>query len=118
MLRGDTNQLQQALLNLIFNAIEAMPTGGTLEISTHPDADGKQVTIEVKDTGDGIPSENLDHIYDPFFTTKAPGEGTGLGLSIVYGIIKNHGGQVKVKSELNRGTVFAIRLPMHTGGPA
>jgi len=118
MVRGDTHQLQQAILNLIFNAIEAMPAGGSLAISTHPNAAAQQVTINVKDTGDGIPADNLDHIYDPFFTTKAPGEGTGLGLSIVYGIIKNHGGQVKVKSEVNRGTVFSLCLPMHTGGLA
>jgi len=106
------------MLNLIFNAIEAMPSGGTLEISTHIDASGKQVSIEVKDTGYGISAENLDHIYDPFFSTKAPGEGTGLGLSIVYGIIKNHGGRVKVKSTVNRGTVFSLRLPMYTGESA
>ena len=118
MVRGDTHQLQQAMLNLIFNAIEAMRAGGTLVISTHPDRAGNSVTIKVKDTGDGIPPENLDHIYDPFFTTKAPGEGTGLGLSIVYGIVKNHGGQVKVKSEVNRGTVFSLCLPMLTGGSA
>jgi two-component system NtrC family sensor kinase len=118
MVRGDTNQLQQAMLNLIFNAIEAMPTGGTLEICTHLDASEKQVSIEVKDTGYGISPENLDHIYDPFFSTKTPGEGTGLGLSIVYGIIKNHSGRVKVKSTVNRGTAFSLRLPMYTGESA
>ncbi len=118
MVRGDTNQLQQAMLNLIFNAIEAMPAGGTLAISTRPDVSGKQVTIEVKDSGYGISAKNLGHIYDPFFTTKTPGEGTGLGLSIVYGIIKNHGGRVKVKSTVKHGTVFSLRLPMYTGGSA
>ncbi len=112
LVRGDTNQLQQAMLNLIFNAIEAMPAGGELTIRTRADKPDRQVTIEVQDTGDGILEKHLDHIYDPFFTTKAPGEGTGLGLSIVYGIIKNHGGQVKVKSTVNTGTVFSIRLPL------
>ena len=118
LVRGDTHQLQQAMLNLIFNAIEAMPSGGKLAISTRPDTAGKKITIEVQDTGIGILPANLDHIYDPFFTTKDPGKGTGLGLSIVYGIIKNHGGQVKVKSELNRGTLFSLCLPTHTGGSA
>jgi len=112
MVRGDTNQLQQAMLNLIFNAIEAMPTGGELVITTRADASAGQVVIEVQDTGTGILKENLNHIYDPFFTTKAPGEGTGLGLSIVYGIVKNHGGQVKVKSAVDTGTVFSLRLPL------
>ncbi|MDX2454857.1 ATP-binding protein [Desulfosarcina sp.] len=112
MVRGDTNQLQQAMLNLIFNAIEAMPTGGELAITTRADASAGQVVIEVQDTGTGILEKDLDHIYDPFFTTKAPGEGTGLGLSIVYGIIKNHGGQVKVKSAVDTGTVFSLRLPL------
>ena len=112
MVRGDTNQLQQAMLNLIFNAIEAMPTGGELLITTRPDASTGQVVIEVQDTGTGILKENINHIYDPFFTTKAPGEGTGLGLSIVYGIVKNHGGHVKVKSAVDTGTVFSLRLPL------
>jgi len=112
MVRGDRNQLQQAMLNLIFNAIEAMPTGGELAITTRIDAAVDRVVIDVRDTGAGILEKNLDHIYDPFFTTKAPGEGTGLGLSIVYGIIKNHGGQVKVKSTADTGTVFSVGLPL------
>lgn len=112
MVRGDPNQLQQAMLNLIFNAIEAMPSGGELAITTHVDTSLRQVLIDVRDTGSGILDKDLDHIFDPFFTTKAPGEGTGLGLSIVYGIIKNHGGQVKVRSSTDAGTVFSISLPL------
>lgn len=112
MVRGDTNQLQQGMLNLVFNAIEAMPAGGDLTIGTQTDPADHQVIVSVQDTGYGIPPENLDHIYDPFFTTKAPGEGTGLGLSIAYGIVKNHGGRVKVKSSANTGTVFHLRLPL------
>ena len=112
LVRGDTNQLQQAMLNLIFNAIEAMPAGGELTIIGRTDKVSGQVFIDVRDTGNGILEKDLDHIYDPFFTTKAPGEGTGLGLSIVYGIIKNHGGQVKVKSAVDTGTVFSLRLPL------
>ena len=112
MVRGDPNQLQQAMLNLIFNAIEAMPSGGELAITTHVDTSLRQILIDVRDTGSGILDKDLDHIFDPFFTTKAPGEGTGLGLSIVYGIIKNHGGQVKVRSSTDAGTVFSISLPL------
>ena len=112
MVRGDTNQLQQAVLNLIFNAIEAMPQGGELSIRSWEDATAKKVIVEVRDSGYGISKEDLDHIYDPFFTTKALGEGTGLGLSIVYGVIKNHGGQVVVKSAVNAGTVFTLWLPL------
>jgi signal transduction histidine kinase len=112
VVRGDTNQLQQAMLNLIFNAIEAMPTGGELAIRKSIDKAGGHVTIQVADTGGGIRKKHLNHIYDPFFTTKAPGEGTGLGLSIVYGIIKNHGGKVKVTSTSGSGTVFSLRLPL------
>ena len=112
IVRGDTNQLQQALLNLIFNAIEAMPTGGDLRIRTRVDKPGGHISIQVADTGQGIRKGHLDHIYDPFFTTKAPGEGTGLGLSIVYGIVKNHGGRISVTSTLGTGTVFTVRLPL------
>jgi signal transduction histidine kinase len=115
LVRGDANQLQQAMLNLIFNAIEAMPGGGELAIRACIDAANRQVAIDVQDTGSGIRETDLDHIFDPFFTTKTPGQGTGLGLSIVYGIIKNHGGRVKVKSTAGTGTVFSIHLPLVYG---
>ncbi|RJQ54555.1 MAG: PAS domain-containing protein [Desulfobacteraceae bacterium] len=108
---GDISHLQQCFLNLIFNAIEAMPRGGRLTVSSCVDTTEKQVRIQVRDTGDGIAQENLDHIFDPFFTTKAEGEGTGLGLSIVYGVVKNHGGHVCVESASGKGTLFSLNFP-------
>ena len=112
IVRGDANRLQQTLLNLIFNAIEAMPEGGRLHIASAPVRDGKQIQIEIRDTGCGIPDADMDHIFDPFFTTKGEGEGTGLGLSIVYGVTKNHGGRIRVKSEEGKGTVFTLIFPI------
>jgi two-component system, NtrC family, sensor kinase len=119
-IRGDANRLQQSLLNLIFNAIEAMPDGGRLAIVSRLDAAAGNVCIEVQDTGQGIGREDLDHIFDPFFTTKAEGEGTGLGLSIVYGVTKNHGGRIHVKSRVGEGTSFSLTLPVIgcCGGPS
>ncbi len=106
--RGDESQLQQALLNLLFNAIEAMPEGGRLGISTRIDEKTKHLIVEISDTGHGIEQQYLPYVFDPFFTTKEEGSGTGLGLSIAYGIIKNHGGKIKVKSEVGQGTVFTL----------
>ena len=110
--RGNANRLQQALLNLIFNAMESMPDGGRMDVAAKPDAKGKTIRIEIKDTGTGIDKDHLDHIFDPFFTTKAQGEGTGLGLSIVYGIIRNHGGKIRVRSQVGQGTVFTMNFPI------
>ncbi len=107
-IHGDANRLQQCFLNLIFNSIEAMPRGGELSVVARHDHRQRKVTIAIRDTGEGIGEEDLDHIFDPFFTTKAEGEGTGLGLSIVYGIIKNHGGKIKVDSTRGKGTVFSL----------
>jgi signal transduction histidine kinase len=112
IVRGDANRLQQVLLNLIFNAIEAMEKGGQLDIVTKHNRAQRQVQIQIHDTGHGIPEKHLDHIYDPFFTTKEEGEGTGLGLSIVYGVMKNHGGKIAVKSTLGKGTVFTLTFPV------
>ncbi|MBW2066595.1 MAG: PAS domain-containing protein [Deltaproteobacteria bacterium] len=110
MVRGDLNQIQQCLLNLIFNAIEAMPQGGELKIVSRPD--NGMAYIEITDTGCGIPEEHLNNIFDPFFTTKGEGEGTGLGLSIVYGVIKLHGGKITVSSEVNKGSSFVLTFPL------
>ncbi len=107
-IHGDANRLQQCFLNLVFNAMEAMTQGGELLVASHHDPRQHKVTIEIKDTGEGISQQDLDHIFDPFFTTKAEGEGTGLGLSIVYGVIKNHGGKIKVESAKGKGTIFSI----------
>jgi signal transduction histidine kinase len=106
---GDGPKLQQVLMNLILNARDAMPQGGTLEISTEADEDS--VAIAVRDTGLGIAPEHLAKIYDPFFTTKQIGKGTGLGLAVSYGIIRDHGGHIDVESKLGEGTRFQITLP-------
>jgi two-component system NtrC family sensor kinase len=104
------SELQQVLLNLINNAIDAMePGGGLLDIITRRDS--VHVVVSISDTGCGIPKANLSRIFDPFFTTKPVGKGTGLGLSIIYGIVNKMGGEISVKSALDRGTVFIIRLP-------
>lgn len=108
---GDCNQLQQCFLNLIFNAIEAMPEGGKIVISASVNHQSQEIQIDIKDDGSGISKQNMEHIFDPFFTTKAVGQGTGLGLSIVYGIIKDHEGRINVKSRPGRGTCFSILLP-------
>ncbi|HEX9020951.1 MAG TPA: ATP-binding protein [Nitrospirota bacterium] len=109
-LRIDPDQMQQVFLNLILNARDAMPDGGSLNISV------KQVngSVEMRfaDTGNGIDSEVRDKIFDPFFSTKGPTKGTGLGLSICYGIIKDHGGTIEIDSEKGRGTQFIINIPV------
>ncbi len=108
---GDENQLQQCLLNLVFNAIEAMPEGGSLTVCSKLDSDEKTIEIAIADSGCGIESKDMEHIFDPFFTTKEIDQGTGLGLSIVYGIIKDHKGDIRVESSPDKGTTFIIRLP-------
>jgi two-component system NtrC family sensor kinase len=109
---ADRNQLQQVFINLFLNAVEAMPDGGRLLITTLPGDDYRSVIIKIADTGSGIPAENIDKIFDPFFTTKEVGKGTGLGLAVTYGIIQKHGGQIAVESEPGRGTAFTIKLPV------
>ena len=103
----DEHQIQQVLVNLITNAVQAMPAGGRLVISSRPGKNGDSVEISVADTGKGIPPEFLPHIFDPFFSTKGEG-GTGLGLSVSYGIIKNHHGEIRVESKVGVGTTFTI----------
>jgi len=111
---GDFNQLQQCLINFIFNAIDAMPDGGVLNLKARHDAEKEQVIVTVKDSGRGISPENLPHIFEPFFTTKNEGYGVGLGLSTVYGIMERHGGTVKVESRPGEGAVFMLVLPVST----
>ncbi|MCH5372883.1 MAG: ATP-binding protein, partial [Planctomycetes bacterium] len=106
---ADRNQLQQVVLNLMLNACEAMPDGGTLLVGTSA-ADGK-LSIKVTDTGCGIQPGQLDRIFEPFFTTKPVGKGTGLGLSVSYGIVQQHGGNLEVQSEVRKGSTFTITLP-------
>ena len=105
------NQLRQVFLNLISNARDAMPEGGTLTIKTKSNRDS--ILVEVIDSGMGIREEHLDKIFDAFFTTKEGVKGVGLGLSVCYGFIKEHGGDIKVSSKRNEGTAFTIILPKH-----
>jgi two-component system NtrC family sensor kinase len=114
---ADFDKIQQVLINIILNAIQAMPDGGRLTIKTSLARDifveGIQkdtVRIDITDTGIGIPKENLKKLFTPFFTTKAKGKGVGLGLSVVHGIIGKHKGKIEVESELNTGTTFSIYL--------
>ncbi|GAB6907935.1 PAS/PAC sensor hybrid histidine kinase [Desulfosarcina cetonica] len=111
-IEGDANQLQQCLLNLIFNAIDAMPDGGTLTLSAGVDKPAGVLRLTVEDTGHGIPPEDMGHIFEPFFSTKPEGTGIGLGLATTYGIIERHRGTLSVESTPGRGTVFTIRLPL------
>jgi two-component system NtrC family sensor kinase len=106
---GDANQLEQVLLNLSLNALEAMPNGGRLSIQTL--AEGDKVIIKVVDTGCGIKQEHLDEVFEPFFSTKPVGTGTGLGLSVSYGIIEQHGGTLEAESQEGQGTTMTITLP-------
>jgi two-component system NtrC family sensor kinase len=111
LIAGDFNQLQQCTINLIFNAIDAMPQGGTLTVSSSFRPDEGVVQIRVEDSGCGIPEEDLPNIFEPFFTTKTEGKGLGLGLSTVWGIIDRHKGTVQVESTVGKGTAFTIQLP-------
>jgi two-component system NtrC family sensor kinase len=105
------NGIRQVLLNLITNAVQAMPEGGELRIATAL-VDPDRVRVSVRDTGVGIPQDRLASIFNPFYTTKEPGEGTGLGLSVVHSVVKNTGGSIDVKSEPGKGTTFVLELPI------
>jgi len=123
-IKADPGQVEQVIMNLAVNARDAMPSGGTLTISTgsaaldgsfrnvSPEArPGNFITLTITDTGSGMSREVLNHVFEPFFTTKEPGKGTGLGLSTVYGIVRQHDGFITVNSEPGKGTTFAIYLP-------
>ncbi|GIW39703.1 MAG: hypothetical protein KatS3mg076_0280 [Candidatus Binatia bacterium] len=110
---ANLNALRQIFLNLITNAIQAMPNGGELRLRTHL-LPGNRIRLEFRDTGVGIPKEHLRRIFDPFFTTKAPGQGTGLGLSVVHSVVKSLQGTIRVESQVGEGTTFTIELPCRT----
>ncbi len=129
IVEGDDGQLQQAILNLCLNARDAMPNGGVLVINCRPitldeehamqfhdGRPGKYIMLSIVDSGSGIPQHILNHIYEPFFTTKEQGKGTGLGLSVVYGVIRGHNGYISVNSEIDSGTIFTIYLPQAQSG--
>ena len=121
---GDQSQIQQVIFNLAVNARDAMPHGGTLTLRTeirevtdieaevYQASPGAYAFVMVKDNGEGIPPELMSKVFEPFFTTKPPGKGTGLGLSVVYGIVRSHDGFLKAYSEVKKGTVFSIFLPL------
>jgi two-component system NtrC family sensor kinase len=111
LVNASKNQLRQVFLNMVANARDAMPDGGTLSVVTRGDTE--TVCVEVTDTGIGIREEHLDKIFDSFFTTKGEVKGVGLGLSVCYGFIKDHGGDIEVKSQVGKGTAFTISLPVY-----
>jgi PAS domain S-box-containing protein len=130
LVRADTGQLRQVLLNLVVNAWDAMPNGGKLTISTSNRelgdkeanragaSPGRYVELAVADTGSGMTKEVMSHLFEPFYTTKEQGKGTGLGLSTVFGIVRKHGGHIDVKSTPGKGTRFKILLPGIPAEPA
>jgi two-component system NtrC family sensor kinase len=117
-LLADPHQLEQVFLNLLMNAMDAMPEGGKILVSINPWAReaGPYAEVHITDTGVGIPPEHLPRIFDPFFTTKDVGKGTGLGLSVSYGIVRAHGGFIEVKSEVGKGSTFTVALPIKGEG--
>jgi signal transduction histidine kinase len=128
LVRADCNQLQQVFLNLIANAVDAMPAGGELHVKTTVEeagdrgrdrtgaARGRCVVASLRDTGQGIPEEHLSRIFDPFFTTKGDGRGTGIGLAVCAQIIHAHGGNIAVQSQPGEGSTFTVRLPPQEEG--
>ena len=107
---ANQNALRQIFLNLITNAVQAMPSGGELRVRSEF-LPGRVVRLEFADTGEGIPREHLNDIFNPFYTTKAPGQGTGLGLSVVHSVVKRYRGDIRVESQVDRGTKFTIEFP-------
>lgn len=113
LVRGVTSQIKQVFLNLLLNAIEAMPDGGKLTITTGFSPDRREVQIAFADTGHGIPEGEISKIFEPFYTTKL--KGTGLGLAISYGIVERHGGWIEVSSEVGQGSTLTVCLPVERG---
>ena len=112
----DSNQIQQVFMNILLNAADAMPSGGTLTVTTQLSPGDSFLQIRFADTGCGIPEQDLNRIFDPFFTTKSEKKGTGLGLAVSYGIVDRHNGKIEVHSEEGKGTTFTIRLPVNGSG--
>jgi len=108
----DPNQMLEVFVNIIINAVDAMPQGGTIRVHSARLKSEPFIEIRFSDTGCGIPKENLEKIFDPFFTTKEAGKGTGLGLAVIYGIVERHNGSIDVESEVGKGTTFIVKLPI------
>jgi signal transduction histidine kinase len=115
---GHASQLQQVALNLITNALDATPAGGQVTVNTRASASSREVILEVADTGHGITEAQRKQIFDPFFSTKAPGKGTGLGLFVSARIVRDHKGELLVDSLEGRGSTFTLILPAAEGRPA
>jgi two-component system, NtrC family, sensor kinase len=111
MVNCSPNQIKQACVALLVNAAEAVRENGEIILSTR-NPDGDSIRIDISDNGIGIPEDDIQHIFEPFFSTKHDTSGIGLGLSIVHGIIKSHNGRIDVKSELGKGTIISITLPL------
>lgn len=121
-IQADPDLLQQVFINLYLNSLYVLDAGGTITVRADLTGDEESVPnrangrswlkVSFEDNGPGIPPEHIDHVFDPFFTTKDIGEGTGLGLAVSYGIVKEHGGDIRVESERGRFTRFVIRLPV------
>ncbi|HAA05432.1 MAG TPA: hypothetical protein DCE18_18985, partial [Syntrophobacteraceae bacterium] len=114
---GDPGQIQQVFTNIIINAANAMEARGRLTISSRFNPEESEIVLGFADTGPGVPAEILDKIFEPFFTTKRPGEGTGLGLSVVYGIVQQHGGDIRIANSPVGGAVFTVILPLESPEP-
>ncbi len=110
----DIQQMNHVFMNIILNAAQAMEGHGELSLKTTRSLDGEHIVIQISDTGPGMPEDVLNHIFEPFYTTKEEGKGTGLGLSLVYGIIEDHGGRIKVESKSGKGATFIITIPVTT----
>ena len=108
ILAADADQLRQAFVNVILNAVEAMQGKGTLSLATFRGPDEESAVVSISDTGPGIPEEHKEHLFEPFFTTKE--DGTGLGLPITYGIVTRHNGEIEVTSQTGKGATFRITL--------
>ena len=109
---GDRGQIKQVLLNLVVNSLDAMPDGGVVLVSAEMDEAHDQVSIQVRDTGEGIPPSLQGNIWEPFVSAKEGGRGVGLGLSVVYGVVTQHGGTVEMQSGEEQGTVFTVTFPV------
>jgi signal transduction histidine kinase len=107
---ADPGQLNQVLVNLVVNSVQAMPEGGRLTVQTL--SSGDHVSLIVEDTGVGMNEEVMKRIFIPFFTTKDVDQGTGLGLAVVHGIVTSHGGSIKMESHVDRGTRFEVQIPL------
>jgi two-component system, NtrC family, sensor kinase len=114
---GDTEKLKQVVMNLVMNARQSISQAGQITVSTRHDSGNHKIAIVVEDTGSGISPHVITRIFDPFFTTKPTGQGTGLGLSVSYGIVKEHGGEITVDSEPEKGSLFSVILPAAIQSP-